>query len=110
MSTWKPKRGDIVLYHDACYFFQPSGTRCYLYREHDLVGLVSCAALEAPFSSISPAPLERVELHMKEVQRLKVPAKSYVAPRRVKQELLPVELDALHQARQAQEEEYIIHS
>lgn len=38
MSEAGPRRGELVVYKDVLYFFQPNGTSCYLYAKGEEVG------------------------------------------------------------------------
>jgi hypothetical protein len=43
MSETGPRRGDLVVYNNILYFFQPNGTSCYLYAKQEEVGKRSLA-------------------------------------------------------------------
>jgi hypothetical protein len=52
-------RGDLVMYKDEPFFFQPNGTACYLYRREEDIGKKDLATYTAARTAVRLPNLKR---------------------------------------------------
>lgn len=70
-KPYRPVRGDIVLYHDEAYYFQPHGTSCFLYDRKEALGSPNKARWKPSRRMVTRAPPEAVVIYRPTPEEIK---------------------------------------
>lgn len=94
VAPWRPVRGDVVLYRDAFFFFQPHGNSCYLFASSADVGFPSRALHVPRLTNIRKPVSGKAEEYMKSIPETPKTNPS-LFPRPPSVPLLEIELEAI---------------